>query len=727
MPISITADILSSNRLYTDNYLKNTINLTKSIVIKNDKEARLYNEYIGQVFPTHKVDTTDRTTWRYYKHLSGQHHPVDTPMELISVDNGTVILLTLDTIALNKNTHKELLQFSYYYQELVNKYPDQELLIRSIIATTPKRTPRQIIDLEDYTIVGYNSQLVESNEDEIIYKLQERINNYKVTQLLHQYTITDSLFLASQYHILYSYIVTTLLSLRLENAKTPRAHSYHILNYLSSHHYLDVPYRHLSKRQALYLYRNLLFLNTHSGGNLVQESLIENLFNERNISVVNYRYEQTNQLNPDGSMKYFFKQKLMNKKDLVYSKSNYRLEDLSDREITQAKGNKSTYECEKESVNNKLLYSLSNKLLTKDLETIITDVTDTVKYKLITTIIDYWAYLVKIKSINFLVSVTDPVNNITVQLLTEDLFKLYTLLLYKANNLELTHFPNYQIDRVFKPILPETDELLKTYYKPHYYHKDLINEIKSAIPIYTNITTAFQFSEFVSDIYKLNIGLWLLESNLHDKDDNGQTDNTIKNLHQTDTLVLSGETPEDFLRRVGIGDLYEYPIDVIESMTYNILDSLFDNKLDFLNKFKSIQKALVTVFKKFASYTTQMLDDYSHESSILAGIKDTRVTIDENILIYGFIQQIAPLTVDMEYRLRDTEIVRFDPTIHHSSSYYSLIHIPIVPTEKVTFRKKNNVFVNITPRPVYIQLSDSWVATPSTREHLNFLAFNPLD
>lgn len=68
-----------------------------------------------------------------------------------------------------------------------------------------------------------------------------------------------------------------------------------------------------------------------------------------------------------------------------------------------------------------------SSLLTKDLETIIVDNTDTVRHKLIPTIIDYWAYLLKTNKINYLVTVVDPITNTELKLTTKDLFKLFVI------------------------------------------------------------------------------------------------------------------------------------------------------------------------------------------------------------------------------------------------------------------------------------------------------------
>jgi len=138
MSISITERILSSNKFYTDKYLKDTLNLTKSILITNSKEATLYNEYIENNYTQHSIDYTDKTTWRYYKHLSAQYHSLDTPITLISIDNGETIILSPESLLLHRITHTELLKYDLFYKETVDRYPEQELYIRSTISTSQK-------------------------------------------------------------------------------------------------------------------------------------------------------------------------------------------------------------------------------------------------------------------------------------------------------------------------------------------------------------------------------------------------------------------------------------------------------------------------------------------------------------------------------------------------------------------------------------------------------------
>ena len=139
MSSSITERILGNNRIYTDKYYRDIFLLTKSFTIYSKDECLLYNNLITEFYGIH-VDTSKPETWRYHKHLTGNYHETDKPIELVSIDNGNTIVLSKDTIIYHRSTRDELLKFGYYYKELVDKYPTQELLIKSIINTSPSLT-----------------------------------------------------------------------------------------------------------------------------------------------------------------------------------------------------------------------------------------------------------------------------------------------------------------------------------------------------------------------------------------------------------------------------------------------------------------------------------------------------------------------------------------------------------------------------------------------------------
>lgn len=724
MAISLTEKVLANNKFYTDKYLKDSINLTKSITLVNAREAALYNDYIRATYPGFQIDATDKSTWRYYLHLAAQYHPLDRPVTLTSIDNGETITLTATTIALHRITRTELLKFDLLYKELVDRYPEQELYIKSLINTSAKPTLPQILTLPDYHIVSYNDDLVEDNEDDVIQSLQERIDNYKNISLISYYSLSDNLFLASQYHILYTYLLKTLLALRLKNAKTLRAHSYHILNYLSSHHHLDVQFNYLTKKQALFLYRNLLYLNNHAGRDEMFRLLIDKLFTERNISVVGYTYEQANTLTPEHHTDYRFKQKLLNRSDLVYSYQDYQLEDIHHKERPMAPSNPQqiTYHASQEDQSFK--NSLFSTLLTKDLETIIVDNTDTVKYKLIPTLVDYWAYLLKTNKISYLVTVLDPITNKELRLSTKDLFKLFVLTLYKLNNQELTGFPDYTITRVYRPTLPTTEQLLSAFYRPKHYYPAMVETITTAVPRYTTTITSYQFYQFLSSVYRFNIGLWLLQSNLSDKDTEGQFEHLIARLHTTETYQYHDETPAEFLKRIGMDSLYLFDPQSLQSLQYAILNNLFDNQLSFVNEYQYIQKALIEVFQKFNSYTVQIIDNYTAASPLLAGPQDPRYTVTEEIHSRLYYYDAYNLNIDMQYGLTTVQSLPLEHRIDAGYAYHTDAHLPLTPALQFSASSRSEVAVYFKHKILNGLGTSEWVVNPSSEADLEFLALH---
>lgn len=722
--VSIVEKVLGNNSILTNAYIKDNILLTKSITIKNDNEASSYNTYISLKYPTHKIDLSDKTTWRYYKHLAGEYHELDTPITLTSLDNGSVIVLNRDTLNIHLRTKAELLKFSLFYKELVDKYPEQELFIKSVLGYSRYSTINDIIDLQDFTIVSYNDSYIEENESDLIYELQESIDNYKNIRLIQYYSLSDNLFMASQYHILYNFILTKLLAIRLKNAKTLKAHTYHIKNYLASHHFLDNYFRYLTKKQYMFLYKNLLYLNNHSGRNSVFKILIDKLFTERRISIVNYRYKQINDTDEQNYIKYKFSYHLLNNSDLVYPLTDRDLKFIKNEEYKLTEGNSKEWDYGFNKIDTKFKNSLFNLLITKDLETTVIDSTDTVRYKFIPTLIDYWAYLLKTNRINFIVNIIDPVSNKELSLNTKDLFKLFIIILYKINNIQLANFPDYTIKRIYRETLPDNNYLLSLCFNKYYWYNDVLNTVKSNIPRYDYIFTSNQFENYISTIYKGNIGLWLLTSNYSDLTDNGQFELLIDRLHTTDTYSFNDETVDNFINRINLENLMNYNTNILDTLMYNILNSIYNNNLGFLNEYKYIQQALIEVFKKFNSYSVQIIDNYYNSSPVLAGSKDTRYYVSQSATSKFYHYDFYILNADMNYKIKDTNIVEFKETSYHNYNYKSNYNLNIGIFTNIDYNIFNNVSVLFNNRIINDLGTNNWLVIQSSDDQLEFLAMN---
>lgn len=674
---SISQKVLGINKLYLDYYITDTINLVKSINIVSSTEADSYNELIKLTFPTYEINYQDKTTWQYYLHLNAKTHPLDRPIELISLDNGDTVILTPASINNHRQTKNELLRFSDYYKELVSKYPTQELYIKSCITAHRFTSIESIIEQPDFTIISYNDDLVEPNEDDIIFLLDNAIQNYKVTKLIPYYSLSDNLFMASMYHVLYNFMVTTILSIRLANAKTLKAHTFHVKNYLASHHRLDEHIRYLSYSQIMFLYRNLLYLNNHTGKTYIFQELIDKLFTPNNISVVTYEYIQANSTTPTHEMDFYFRQKLLNKADLVYQQQDFSLQDVLAKEYPLTINNQVHLERNFPEIKSDLHNSLDSKTVTKMIETILTDATDSVRHKIMPTVLDYWGYMVKNDLCKYLISFTDPFTTKLMKLTTADAYKLYYILLHKRAGITLEEYPPVYLKRVLNPTRKSNQELIGMCYEPiHWYSKE-IDRIKASLPSYRATNTSYEFKLFVESIYQLNISLWVYTSSFDNKHNNANFEKIIEALHMFDIYQITDETPAETLGRLGL-DITKYDNLTMDKLLYSLVNSVYDNSLEFVNFNKYLQVALTNILKRFTAYTTQFVTNYTSQGNLLVGPKDVRTCHYLVSSLNKFFYKNNPLFVNARTDHKQYSFIQTENYYNYKIGHYTDVTLDVV-------------------------------------------------
>lgn len=726
MATPLVERILGNNSIYTNNYIDETLLLTRSIILAFHREARLYNNYLLDAYGI-LVDSTDKTTWRYYKHLTGEYHEVDVPMEITSWDNGSTIILDKETLNRHKTTRKELLKYGSLYSRVVRKYPEQELLVRAMINTSGYRSIQEVIDLDENTVVSYNSDLVEPVEDNLIVELEERIKLYSITRMLPQYNIADNLFLASMYHVTYNFILKTIFAIRLKNVKTKRTHSYHILSYFASHHGLDEYYRYLTKRQILFLYRNLLYLDTHAGTNDVFDRLIERLLTERNVSILNYIYKQNNEVEEDGSITYSFKQKLLNKGDLVYETRDFDFEEIREKEEGIVVGNLKEYEFHEDKIDFDLKNSLYSSLLSKDLDISLVDNTNEVRYLLLDTLTNYWAQYLNLGLMNFMLRFTDPVSGKMMNITSEQAFKLYTILLYRYNGVELETIPDHHLVRVIKPTLPENPsdvELISKFFRRSHYLDSQLRYVKDNTPSYSIVDTPHKLGEEVMEKYLYGLGTWLYLANLGDKDMNAQMYLGIENLHYN-TMYKQGDVlVDDFLREIRYDEVLEYDDTSVLLVMSELLKEVSADTLGFLENVKLVHEAVIAVFSKFKSYSTQFIDGGETPDHDLASLGFPFATLGKSeYSVEDYVRVVVPYP-ELSSLTETISRVEFSKEIKGYIDYYSEISVDVAPSIGTDGGLLSEIEISLNV-PGLVNIDNLEITnTLASQEHLLFLSVN---
>lgn len=255
-------------------YVLSVIKLTKSLIIKSVQTIEVINTVLKA--GGHTI-SEDPNNWKYYMNLNGEYYTgndsdyfTDIPMTIFSIDINAVITLTRETILASPITYAELLTYGDIFKQLVDTYPEQEMLIRGILTPVDKATA---IAADDLTILSYSTDLVCSNEVTLIQDIQSWINNYRVRWFVPAFAVSDRLYPASFLAVLYLALPGVIINIRLNNCKTAQVHEFHLWNYLAGYYRLDRFKDKIPYTQALYLYRNIDYLTYNAGCHATMDTL----------------------------------------------------------------------------------------------------------------------------------------------------------------------------------------------------------------------------------------------------------------------------------------------------------------------------------------------------------------------------------------------------------------------------------------------------------------------
>lgn len=264
-------------------YVRDTISFCRTLVIKYEDLAKLDNALIKSYY---KVDPgTDKSKWRYYMNLNGEYHFSDTPMEVKSLDDNTIIAFTKENLELHPATKSAYRLGSYYYTRLVDLYSHQRDLINGIINPIPKE---EAIAARDFKILRYTSEYVLWNEIQLIPALQKWIDDLAYQTFSTEYKYTDNLMYGALLVHLLETSVKFVLTARHEARLTRYAHSFYIWSKLQSEGISPSYQSLLNEKQTMWLFRNVEYVMRNLGQEKTFNELMDILLTERDIPLSKY-------------------------------------------------------------------------------------------------------------------------------------------------------------------------------------------------------------------------------------------------------------------------------------------------------------------------------------------------------------------------------------------------------------------------------------------------------
>ena len=624
---------------YFNIYLRKTIQLAETIVIKSESSINGINRAVSEVFGTSAVGSDPRK-WKYYMNISGEYHPQDDMMKVISLDTLEEIEFTKENLVINKATARAYQYGTRYYYELLSRYPKQEMLILGILYPADIE---QAIKAKDGEILSYPKNLVEFNEYSFIRKLQDWIYIYLRQHRNPQYSVSDELVETATLGQMYLHMVPAIMNIRLRACKTNEAHSYHVGRYLASHGFLDEYIIHMTTKQALWFYRNINYIERYSGHKDIFEWLIEHVLTERDVPISEYdMYHDTTQ-QPNNIIPFeleniqnktaFYPRNTFRKKDLnqgvaSIQKSVYQLDDIFTREDPLTTDNARFHNTDMEKAKELMENSLSSKLKTKVLESSTYDYTDSDEYTLSDILVNHWIWRAFNGTYKAIITATSPLTGERYPLTSKEAIYLLYYAYRKSAGQEAKYIPDFIANRVPRFPTPSIADLRK--HVPHCNISEKATQL--AIDLMPNTANVYS----IEDFYNESVAYWKaanLQGNLvstyEHLADRAYAENMVSRLYAVIRYPMADEIHyEDWLKskNIATGGMTE---EHWETLYKTLLREGTGVSLTTTLSTRNLQKAMIGLFTKLSSYSIQLITDTN--KSNIRQLSSARVRVGDRL------------------------------------------------------------------------------------------------
>ncbi len=499
-----TSSTVKGNSFLTA-YLEANKKLIQTLIVKSEISAYLLNESIKQKYGDHTVDPYAPETWKYYLNLAGQPHFTDVYMNVISLDTLETIEFTPENLKVHTAT-AEAYQFgTRYFYTLLRKYPQQEAYIMGVL------NPVDMYDAiyaENYSILGYDKSLVEEQERTLIEDLETYIKGYFSRWTVPGYQTTDSYYQLALHAVLSTHAFNRLLNLRQVRCHTNEAHSFHIREYLASHSGLDKYIPYLTLYQKLYLYRNIRYLEHHSGSVDQFRELVYNLLTIRKVPLAEYTINQVSEFDDAKYTLSLAKKKSIGTLSNATIKEYFEVPYVQDKLKPTVYGNPLYLESNSQLEHKRFKVSPSSVVQTKLLESTMVDYSGAVKDPFVDVLIKHWAYLSHNDLYPVLIYFTDPMTGEYRNLSAKDAFIYFNYLTLGTMGIHVDKIPQYTNVKFRLISKPKLQELTKLIPKGMEHLSEIAQTILTRQPTISECKSVNAFNSLCRDIYNECNWLW---------------------------------------------------------------------------------------------------------------------------------------------------------------------------------------------------------------------------
>lgn len=595
-------------------YLKQNLLLAKTLVIKSEATADSINDNIKLLYGEGSVDTNFPETWKYYLNISGEYHSSDKTMVITSLDTLEEIVFNKENLLLHTSTYEAYQYGSRYYDNLIDKYRDQEMLILGILYPCDITTA---IEAKDHTVLSYPEYLVETQELTLIPELQEFIYKYYARWDIDAFNIAHEYYRAAQLGVFYLNLVPKLLNMRLARCHSNETHSFHIREYLASHGELDKYMDYMTLEQQLFLYRNIRWLDRNAGKTETFKLLIAKMLTKRHIPISEYSVRQLSNFTDEAYPIIQVRKKPINTQYNMPEKDYFTVKELTDKEIDTAEGNEKYLDEHLASIERTFQNSDSSVIQTKDLESSMTDSSDAVPDPLEVVLVRQWGYLAAKGYYNSIINFKDTVTFESRSLTAVDAFIYMQYIATKSEGIDVKvvqDFMAYKYRRLYKP---SKSELLSVVNNNYADYNSIADELLQRHPTIKACTSIKAFYELNRKIYDQCKYEWYLTSYIDDIWQRGEVENMCQVFYAMERVSFpdAGKAMSVWLKDRGLPE-YNYSVEQAQDLVKAIYLAGSGIVYNAANSLREIQKAMMSVMKQLSSYSIQFIYDINDSKVI---------------------------------------------------------------------------------------------------------------
>ena len=591
-----------------DIYRRKVLDLAKTLVVKSSASADAINTELRHL--GHSINENDPQSWKYFLHLAGEYHSTDVQMTIKSLDTLEDIPFTKNSLQHHLATSREYRQYGSYYRALVARFPEQEDLIKGILNPVDMDVA---IAAEDGQILYYDSTLVESNEENLIPRLEMWCKVYSRRWLVRAYALVDNLYVPAHLANMYMLIPAVVMNIRLANCHTNYAHSYHIREYLASHQKLDWAVDYMTKKQMLWLYREIRFIERNAGKQTTFRTLIDNVLTERNLPLAEWSMRHSlTEMPEELTPRVEFARKTLNLDLSAAGIETRNVTEMLEAEAGVARGNPRVMDDEAPLIREQMETSLKDKLETKVLESAVIDTTDASIFTLADTLLNHWLYLTQLGRYTAILTVDNPRTGAPLILSVKEAFVVFLYAMGHAMGLEMTNLPVLPANNVRKLNTPSR-ATLERMVQSDLVDSRVFDALYRDLPPVRNYISTEAFYRDVEGIHRnLLWHRWIWATREH-KDERGMVEGAARHFYHNYTCDLgSQEKYVDWFTARGL-DMMLFTRLESQLLAETLVSHATGANLNVTTSLRDIQTAMLRIMSTLSSYSVQYLQSINDQ------------------------------------------------------------------------------------------------------------------